>query len=442
MTDVLRKFSAVLAATLAVALIGVLLPGPVRAAPAAKLSDYIVAVVNSELVTNFEVEQRMARVREEAARNNSTLPPPDELRKQVLNSLIDERVIITYARDSGVKVEDPEIDRAIANVAAANQLTVPALRERLKAEGLDYTRFRANLRDQLLAERVREREVQALIKVSDADVDAYLEKERASKSAPPELNIAQILVTVPDGASPAQLAQRQARAGEALTQLKASAPFDQVAKAFSEDPNRDKGGELGMKSVDRLPDLFVNAVKDLKVGQFTPELLRSGAGFHILKLLARSDPAALMVTQTHARHILLRLSPQLSAQDAARRLSGFRDDILAGRKTFEELARQYSDDGSATEGGDLGWSSPGGYVPEFEQAMDKLAIGEISQPVQTRFGVHLIQVIERREVAIDPKQAREQARNALREQKFDAAYTQWVADLRAKAYIELRDPPQ
>jgi len=186
--------------------------------------------------------------------------------------------------------------------------------------------------------------------------------------------------------------------------------------------------------------LFANGVANVKVGGVTG-LLHSGAGFHILKVISRGEESGLTVTQTRVRHIVLRPSAALSIEAAERRLAEFRQQISSGAKTFEELARQYSEDGSAQAGGDLGWSSPGSFVPEFEQAMDKLPITGLSGPVRSRFGVHLIQVLDRRDTTIDPKQLREQATNALKEQKFDPAYAEWVADLRAKAFIEYRDAP-
>jgi peptidyl-prolyl cis-trans isomerase SurA len=412
------------------------------AARPARSADYIVAVVNNELVTQVEVEQRLARVRADAQRNNTRLPPEPELRRQVLDALIEERVIVTYARDGGMRIEEPELDRAVANVAAANKLTVERLQERLRAEGMDYARFRANLRDQMLAERVREREVVSRIKVTDAEIDALLAARQTKTTATAELNIAQILVGVPENATPEVVAERRERALAALARVRGGEPFELVAKAISEDANKDKGGEIGAKPADRLPDLFVDAVKPLAVGAVTPDLLRSGAGFHILKLLSRSDTALPSVTQTRARHILLRPSAQLTAEAAQRRLAEFRDQILSGQRKFEDLARQYSEDGSAPNGGELGWSAPGSFVPEFEETMNRLPPGGISTPIASRFGVHLIQVLERRQVAVDPKELREQARNILREQKFEPAYLDWTAELRARAYIEMREPPQ
>ena len=404
--------------------------------------DYIVAVVNQELVTAIEVEIRLARGREEAARAGARMPPDAEMRRLALEALIEERVIVTYARDSGMRVDDQEVDRAVQNVATQNQLTLEQLRGRLKSDGIDYPRFRANLRDQIMVERIREREVYQRIRITDGDVDRFLDKQRASVAADIELNIAQILVTVPEGASDAEIAARRARAEQALARVKAGEAFDAVAREISEDGNRLKGGEIGMKPSSRLPDAFVEAVRGLAAGQVTSAPLRTGAGFHVLKLVERRDTAAIRVTQTHARHILLRPSEQLSIETATRRMADYRRQIESGARSFADVAKQYSEDGSAAQGGDLGWTAPGVMVPEFEEAMDKLQPGGLSPPVVSRFGVHLIQVMERREVALDAKQVREQARNVLREQKFDEAYTEWAKDLRARAYIEMREPPQ
>lgn len=403
--------------------------------------DYIVAVVNQELVTAGEVQQRLARVRDNAQRSSAQLPPDAQLRQQVLDALIEERVLVTYAKDSGMKVDDTDVDRAVQSVAAQNQLTLPQLRERLKHEGMDYTRFRANLRDQMLVERVREREVQSRIKVSDKEIDELLDKQRGATQGEVEYNIAQVLITVPDGASDAVIAERQARATAAQQRIRSGEAFAEVAKQLSEDGNRQRGGEIGMKPASRLPDVFVEAVKSLKPGQVTPTLIRTGAGFHLLKLLERKESSGIKVTQTHARHILLRTSAEVSTEVAIKRLAEMRRQIERGAR-FDELARRHSEDGSAQQGGDLGWTGPGSFVPEFEEAMNRLPLGGLSEPVVSRFGVHLIQVVERRDVAVDAKQLREQARNVLREQKFDEAYSEWIRDLRSKAYIEMREPPQ
>lgn len=424
-------------------LLGLGMPlAPALAATPPDTADYIVAVVNQELVTNAELQARLARIREDAARSNAKLPPPAELRKQVLDALIDERVLVTHAREVGPKIDEVELDRAVANVAVQNQMTMAQLRARLQQQGIPYNTFRNNVKDQMLMERVREREVNSRIQVSDDEIDALLAQRRAAAGNAPQLNIAQILVTVPEGATPEQVAQRRARAEAALARVKAGESFEKVAREVSEDGNKAQGGVIGMRPADKLPDLFVEAVRTLKPGEITPTLLRSGAGFHVLKLLDRQEGAAFTVQQTHVRHILLRVSPQLSVEAAKARIAEFRREILAGTKTFGQLARENSEDGSAAQGGDLGWASPGTFVPEFEEAMDGLPIDGISEPLVSRFGVHLIQVLGRRQVTLDPKQQRDQARNVLREQKFEAAYRDWLRDLRGRAYIELRDPPQ
>ncbi len=412
--------------------------GPAQQAPRA--GDYIIAVVNQELVTAAEVQARMEKAREEAARGKLTLPPPGALRQQIVDALIDERVQITNARETGPRIDEVELDRAVASVAQQNQVTLPVLRERLRKDGIDYARFRADIRDQMQVERVREREVVSRIKISEADIDAYLEQRKAAGGAV-ELNVGQILVKVPDGASDAVVAERRVRAERALARVRTGEDFGKVAREISDDANKEKGGEIGLLPTERLPEVFLNAVTPLQPGAVSPQLLRTGAGFHVLKLIDRRE-AGSTVQQTHARHILLRTSNEVSPEIAVARMNTLRREITSGKKTFEQAARDNSEDGSAANGGDLNWTPPGAFVAEFEDAMNALPVGGISEPVTTRFGVHLIQVLERRDVAVDARTRREQARNALREQKFEAAYTEWLRDLRGRAYVELREPPQ
>jgi len=416
--------------------------GLAATASPAQSGDYIVAIVNQELVTASELQQRMARIREEAARDRSALPPAATLRQQVLDSLIDDRVLVTNAREIGSRVDEAELDRAVANVATQNQLTTAQLRERLAKEGLPFAKFRENIKDQMMVERVREREVISRIRISDAEIDAVLAQRREAAGANAQLNIAQILVAVPEGASLAASVELRQRALAVLARVRGGEDFGAVARELSEDGNRSRGGEIGLRQTDRLPDLFTKAVAGLKPGEVVPEVLRSGAGFHVIKLLERTDTGPFTVVQTRARHILLKPSSELSLEAASRRLVQFRRDIEAGSRRFEQLARANSEDSSAAQGGDLGWTSPGAFVPEFEEAIAALPVNGLSDPVVTRFGAHLIQVVERREAALEPRQQREQARSILRERKFEAAYTEWLRDLRSRAYIELREPPQ
>ena len=363
------------------------------------------------------------------------------MRKQIVDALIDDRVQITYTRDIGVKVDESEVDRAIANIAVQNQVSLQQLKDRLRGEGIDYGRFRDNLRDQIAVERTREREVVARIQIPDREVDALVDQQRAAAGVATQYNIAQILVTVPEGATDATVAERRARAEAALARVRGGEAFADVARQVSEDGNRAAGGEIGMRPADRLPDLFVEAVRPLEPGAVSPTVLRSGAGFHVLKLVERRDAGGLSIVQTRARHVLLRASPQVSQEAALNRLGVLKRQIDAGTLTFEQAARDNSEDSSAAQGGDLGWASPGMFVPEFEQAMNPLPIGGIAEPFVSRFGVHLLQVMDRRNATIELKQQREQARNVLREQRFEAAYAEWARDLRARAYIEMREPP-
>ena len=412
-------------------------------APAAvqRPGDHIAAVVNRELVTAFEVNQRLERARTEAQRANQQLPAEAELRRQVLESLIEDRALLSHARDAGLRIEDAEIDRAVASIAAQNQITLAQMRTQLARDGMDMTRFRTNVREQMLVERVREREVAQRIRITDAEVDEFIEKQRGAAAGEVQYNIAQILVTLPDNASEALVAERRARAEAAFARVRAGEEFAAVARSVSEDANKEQGGEIGLKPADRLPDVFLEAVRPLANATVAPTLLRSGAGFHVLKLIERSEGSAFRITQTRARHILLRPSQQVTAEAVQARLADFKRQIESGTRRFEDLAREHSLDASAAGGGDLGWAAPGQFVPEFEAALNQLPIGGLSPPVTSRFGVHLIQVNERRSVALDTKQLREQARAALRERKFETAYAEWVREVRERAYVEFREAP-
>jgi peptidyl-prolyl cis-trans isomerase SurA len=403
--------------------------------------DYIAAVVNQELVTAFELSQRMQQAREDARRRNQRVPADAEFRALILESLIEDRALLSHARDSGTRIDDADIDRAVAVVASQNQLTLAQLRARLAQEGQDLARFRANLRDQLLIERVREAEVARRIRITDGDIDLFIEQQRGAAATEVQYNVAQVLIKLPDTPSDAVVAERRARAEQAMARLRAGEDFAAVARQVSEDDNRERGGEIGLRPADRLPDIFLETVRPLKAGEVAPTILRTGAGFHVLKLVERAEGGAFRVEQTRARHVLLRPSAQLNEAAVRARLAEFKRQIVAGQRRFEDIAREHSLDGSAAAGGDLGWASPGQYVPEFEAGMNPLPIGGISDPVVTRFGVHLIQVMERRSVALDTKQLREQARAALRERKFEQAYVDWLREVRGRAYVEFREAP-
>jgi peptidyl-prolyl cis-trans isomerase SurA len=401
--------------------------------------DHIAVVVNSDVVTAGEIAGRLERARA-AARANGERVNEEEFRKAAQDALIEDRVLVTHARDAGARVEEPELDRVVANIAAQNRVTVPQLLERLKADGIDVKRFRENLRDQMLTERVRDAEVMRRIRVTDGEIDKFLEERRNAAAANAPLNLAQILIPFGDGAE--QKAARRVEAEAALRRVLGGEDFGTVARELSQDGNRRNGGVIGLRPVDKLPDLFVNAVAELKSGEILPRLVESGVGFHVLKVIERPNSGDLSkATETRARHILIRPNERVNAQQAAQRLAEMKRAIETGRATFEELARAVSEDGTAQQGGDLGWAAPGQFVPEFEDAMNALSLNGISEPFQSRFGLHIVQVLERREVAIEPRQLREQARAQIRERKFEEAYKEWIADLRSKAFIEVREAP-
>jgi peptidyl-prolyl cis-trans isomerase SurA len=302
------------------------------APPAAALrpGDHIAAVVNQELVTAFEVSQRMALARADAQRKNQRLPPEGELRTMILESLIEDRALLSHARDSGVRIDDNEIDRAVAVIAAQNQLTPAQLRQRLVQDGMDLPRFRANLRDQLMVERAREREVAQRIRITDGEVDALIEQQRGKLAAEVQYNIAQVLIKLPEAPSDAVVAERRARAEAALARIRAGEDFGAVSRQVSEDDNRERGGEIGLRPADRLPDIFLETVRPLQSGQVAPSLLRTAAGFHILKLIERAEGGVFRVTQTRARHILLRPSEQLTEAAVRSRLTDFKRQIEGG----------------------------------------------------------------------------------------------------------------
>lgn len=401
--------------------------------------DFIVAVVNQELVTNSEVQQRVVRFEQDAARSRAKVPPREELRQQVLDQLIDERAQLSLAREYGMRVDEPEVDRAVASVAAQNQLTLPQLRERLQGDGLEFSRFRSNVRDQLLLERLRDRELSGRVRVSDTEIEDWLTKQKQNTSSSTEYNVAQILIAVPEGVTPDRVNQLRARAETALQRARSGEDFAALVSELSA-ASKENAGEIGLRPLARLPDLFVDVVRPLKVGEVAPKVVRSPAGFHVLRLVDKREGGA-AVTQHRARHILLRPGDKLTQQAAIDRLAEYKRQIESGRARFEQLAREHSQDGSAAQGGDLGWAAPGQFVPEFEQALVRLEPGNISAPLVSRFGVHLIQLIERRQAPVDARQVRETARNALREQKMDQAYGDWSREVRSRAYVEMREPP-
>ena len=412
----------------------------------ARAADYIVAVVNSEPITNNEVRTRMLRYEQQLAQQGSALPPRPQLAREVLERLITEKAQLQVARETGVKVDDALVDQAELNIARQNGVDVAELRRRMKADGIDVAQFREDLRNQITLERLRDRELEARVKVTDLDIEQFLREQQQGNADPAftELSLAHILVAVPENASPSQVTQAEAKARQLLQRARAGEDFSKLARENSDAAGAaQNGGVIETRTADRLPSLYVDAVRDLQPGAIS-DLLRSSAGFHIVKVLDRKKlgTAGMTVTQTHARHILLRPSAQLSEEAARQKLATFKRQVEAGQADFAELARQFSQDASAKNGGDLGWASPGMFVPEFEGVLNSLKPGQISDPLVSRFGVHLIQLLERRTAQLSPREQREVVRNLVRERKLDEAYVNWAREVRGRAYVEYRDPPQ
>lgn len=419
---------------------------PQPAQKRSQLVDEVVAIVNNSVITRRELLDRADEIENQLRAANRPIPERPDLLGEVLERLVMERVQTQAAQDAGIKVTDQEVDRAIESVAQQNKMSATDLRSRVESSGMSWTKYRDELRKQVQVIRLREREVDSKVQVYDGEIDNFLAARSGQPAAagPAEFNVQQILVRVPDNASDAQKAQLKTKAEGLLKQAQGGADFAELAKANSEAPEASQGGSMGFREIGRLPALFANAVVDLQPGKVVPEVVESANGFHVLKLAAkRTAPATPQqagtdhITQTQVRHILIRTGPNMPEAEARRQMANLRDRLTHGTD-FADAARRYSQDGSAQQGGELGWVSPGELVPEFEQAMNRLRPGEISDPVVTQFGVHLIQVENRRETEVSSEKQRDFARQEVREQKLRAAYDDWVRQLRSAAYVEYR----
>jgi len=408
-------------------------------------ADFILAVVNYEPVPNSEVQALKVRLLKQSPAGMPSLSA-QALTKQALDQLINEKAQLQQARENGIRIDVAELDQAELSIARQNQVPKEELRKRITSEGLSVAAFREQLRHQLMITKLREREVDNRARVADTEIDQYLQNQQAGKQTSTvsvDLNLAMILIAVPENSSDKEVSELQAKAQQISQRAKSGENFAALALANSQAADKGaNGGEMGLRPAERYPTLFVESASALTKGDVS-EPLRSGAGFHILKVLEKkqSDLSTVMVVQTRARHILLSLGSDLNETVARNRLLGYKQRIQSGAD-FAELARQFSQDGSASSGGDLGWASPGQFVPEFEELMNKLRPGQVSDPLVSRFGVHLIQVLERRETPLTIREQREWIRGQLREKKIDEMYSSWVEELRGRAYVELRDRPQ
>ena len=406
------------------------------------LVDRIVAVVNSEVVTNSELVERTASAERQMKRQNTPVPEARVLERQVLERLILEKAQLQMAKETGLRVDEVQLDRTLGRIAENNKMNLAAFRQTLERDGLQFDRFREEIRNEIMVTRLREREVDDKIQVSDSEIDLYV-AEAEGPGAPlgdVEYNFAHVLVRLPEQATPESIQAARGRAEKVLAEAKGGADFARLAASFSDAPDALAGGNMGWRPHDRLPEAFSAALKDLRPGEVS-QVLRSPAGFHVLKLVERRGGASALsaapVQQTHARHILIKTNEVVSENDARRRLADLRERIVNGGD-FAEFARLQSEDSTAAKGGDLDWVYRGDTVPEFERAMDELKPGEISQPVKSPFGYHLIQVLERRVADVSAERRRLQARQALRERRADEAYQDWLRQLRDRTYVEIR----
>ena len=426
--------------------------------------DGVAAVVNTGYVTRKDIDDRIAALRKQG----SKLPDDGSLRKVILERLIIEKIQLQNAEQEGVTVTNKELDKIIADIAEKNKISVAEFKAKVVASGSTFERYKQLLRDDVVLSRYREREVEAKIKISDAEIDNFIaERTRAiggaaprstpaGKGEPEEIDVAQIFIPVDASAGVGAQAEAKRKADQLLRDAKGDADFMQLGAMAAKENPKIKFQDLGYRSADRLPQLFYEAIRNTGGGQVANAVVKSPAGYHVLKVMDRRalvagqatqqvEPAAsssntpqnIPITQTMARHILLRNRPGLTDQDAERRLAGYRDQVRAKTADFAELAKKYSEDGSAPNGGNLGWMGPGDLVPEFEQAMNRLQIGEVSNPVKTEFGWHLIQVLERREAQLTVEKQRQFARAAIRERKFEQAYQDWLREIRDTATVKI-----
>ncbi len=398
--------------------------------------DDIVAIVNNDVITQHELDERYARAVEQLQQRKIQLPPHDVLVHQLLDRMINDKVQLQDAEQTGIRVDAPTLDRAIAKIAEQNNMSLDQFRAMLTQQGIPFDKFSTDIRNEIILSRLRQRDVDSKISVSESEVDNYL-ATRAKLGADEEYHLAHIGISIPDNATPQQIAAANEKAQMALQKLQQGADFAQVSAAYSDSQNALEGGDLGWRSPAQIPPDYLDIISHLQPGE-TSGLLRDNNAIHIIRLLEkRDDSKPAIIQQTHARHILIKTNAIVSDDDAKKRLDQIRQDILSGKAKFSDMAKKYSDDGSASKGGDLGWLSPGDTVPEFEHAMDALKPGDISEPVKSPFGYHLIQVLERRSKDVTLEKRRLMARQAIHDRKLERATEDWVRELRDRAYVKI-----
>ncbi len=400
-----------------------------------KKLDRIIAIVDQDVISEKELQEKINSVVNNLKSQKIEIPPEGILRKQVLERLITNSIQIQLASQTGLKINDAQVDKTIERIAEKNKLNIDNFKKELEKEGINYYKFREEIRNEIIISQLKDREVRSKIVITEGEIVNFLNIQ--SQEVQDEFEVAHILIRVPEDTSPEKLEKLKNKAEEASKQIQSGKNFTQVSAAFSETPNALEGGNLGWKKVSDLPTLFVDALKKVEVGKLTP-ILRSPNGFHILKLINKKGSSnPILIEQIHARHILIKLSEIISENEVRQKLIGIRERLESGMK-FEDMAKQYSEDPSANNGGDIGWINPGDTVPEFEKIMKQLNINQISEPIKTQFGWHLIQVLERRSQDMSKESARMQAMQQIKIRKSDEAYQDWLQELRDRSFVELR----
>ena len=420
-------------------LLGLAWPVAARAADEAtpvQPVDAIAAVVNNQVITKNELTARYDQIAAQLTQQNVPLPPKDVLEKQVLERMITERVLLQHAQETGIRVDPVMLDQAIQRVAAQNNMSVEQLKAGLAKDGMGYDRFRERLKDQMMVDQARQRDVENRITVSDAEIAGYLQTQ-ATQGANEQYNLSQIYIAVPENATPSEIQAKQAKAEKVLQKLRAGGNFEELSASYSDAPNALKGGSLGWRDGGQFPPDFLQIIAKLPIGGYS-NILRTNSGFHIFKLNdKRAQSEKLVVTQSRVQEILIKTDEATSAEDARQRLESIRDRIVHGATTFADMARQYSEDPSSAKGGDIGWVNPGDTLPDFQKVMDSLKPGELSQPFQTPIGWFLIEVTARRQKDMTAEREKLEARKAIFERKAEEAYQDWVRQLRDAAYVEI-----
>lgn len=400
--------------------------------------DRIVAVVNNEVITAIELDKELKQIKQQSRQQNNRLPADAILKKQLLERMILRSLQLQIAKRGSIRIDDLTLNRTLENIAAQNRLSLMQFRQALAKEGLDYEEFRENMRDEITINRLQQRQVRNRIVITQQEIENYISNQALRSGVEKEFNLGHILIAVPEAASAENISSARGKAEKIVADLQAGGNFYQTAASMSDGQQALEGGDLGWRRAAALPTLFADWVINQKVDSIS-DALRSPSGFHIIKLLGeRTNETQHMITQTSARHILIRAG-EFDSSDASReKLIKIRERIVGG-ENFAVVAKAESDDpGSAVEGGSLGWVNPGEMVPEFEKAMNGLEVMEISQPVRTKFGWHVLQVMERREHDNTDKVQRKNAQDVIRSRKTDPAMQAWIRRIRDEAFVENR----